>query len=145
MFEWLASLAVGSSRNARCPFTLTSSARLSVVPRKFTLGSVPAFPVRDHASAELGGPCGPTWPCQPLPPVWAWCPFGTGPTGGPLRPLRANRAGRALGTSRAGRALRTSQPLSASRTGRALLSQHSPVRTLDGGDVCVRPLGHPGR
>ena len=38
----------GSRRRARCPFTLSSSAWLSLVPRKFVPGVVPALPFRLH-------------------------------------------------------------------------------------------------
>src|SRR5206468_6130419 len=41
-------VVLGSTRRARCPKTLSSSAWLSVVPRKFVPGVVPALPVRDQ-------------------------------------------------------------------------------------------------
>src|SRR5512144_7395 len=55
----------GSNRPTRWPFTLTSSAWSSVVPRKFVAGFVPAFPV----SAQPFGPGGPVGPIGPVGPA----------------------------------------------------------------------------
>src|SRR4051794_14971673 len=41
----LLEMVLGSSRNARLPLTLKSSGWLSVVPRKFAAGVVPALPL----------------------------------------------------------------------------------------------------
>src|SRR5438309_7862511 len=54
---WLSPLLslwpLSSSRSARSPLTLNSSGRLSVVPRKFTPGVVPALPFKVHAAATV--------------------------------------------------------------------------------------------
>ena len=78
---------VGSKRKARCPFTFSSSACSSVVPKKFTAGLVAALPVRDQASVEPGkpcGPCGPSGPTGPSGPVAPVKPMGPC---GPVSPI----------------------------------------------------------
>src|SRR6185503_16725083 len=54
------------------------------------IGSVPAFPMRDQASAEPGGPCwpiGPCGPCGPVAPTGPWAPVAPVAPVSPLSPF----------------------------------------------------------
>src|SRR6184192_3471669 len=95
MLKWFASLAVGSSRRARPPFTLNSNDWLSLVPRNCALGAVPALPVSDHPSEEPGAPWGPAGPAGPASPLGPWAPTA------PNNPIEAIKfhAGSILGNA----------------------------------------------